>query len=247
MGLVCSTKMIVRSPTTVTVISPPPTPEWSPLDDPGLQAWYDPSDPLYRTLDINGNFDSLADKSPVGREPVVQNVSANRPTLGTLGGRQALGLDGTRWLQGSWNISLSAVYMSIVVADVTGADATYVLVDNASTANGGAIFFGTGTWRSTSSQVLNSGDTIKNGLRAHAAANGVSGAYYIDDFGTPKVTGNNGTTAANGRTIGRNIATSGTVVGVIGDHIVTTSTDLTTRTNYAAWLTARYSGLTVTV
>lgn len=246
MGIVCSTSMIARCPLVATVLSPVPAPVWSPLDDPGLQAWYDPSDPGYRTLDISNRFESLTDKGPLGREPVLQNINVNRPTLGTLGGRDALGLDGARWLRGAWTSSLSAPYLSIVVAEITGPSTTYVLVDNASTNNSGAIFFGTGTWRSTSSQVLNSGDSTLGGIRAHAAVNGtVGGAYYIDNFVTPAASGNNGNNAANGRTIGRNFTTGGSVVGTIGDHIITTSTDAVTLSLYADWLTSRYTGLVV--
>lgn len=218
---------------------------WSPLLDAGLQAWYDPSDPAYRTLDGSDRFHVLADKGPLGRE-ATQNSGGNRPTLSTLGGRDALGLDGARWLRGAWASSLSTPYMSIVVADVTGASGSHVLCANASTNTSGTIFFDSGSWRASSGVTLDSGDTTRNGLRAHALIGGASGAYYLDDFGTAIVSGNAGTTAANGRTIGRNQGTFGTVVGLIGDHIVTTSSDATTRALYAAWLTARYTGLTVT-
>lgn len=217
---------------------------WSPLDDPGLQAWYDPSDPAYRTLDGSNRFEALADKRGL-REPVEQSTGGNRPTLSTLGGRDALGLDGSRWLRGSWASTLAAPYVSIVVAQVTGTGATYVLVDNAATNNSGAVFFASGDWRSSSGTVLSSGNTTRGGLRAHLALNGASGAYYLDNFGTAIVSGANGTNVANGRTIGRNNATGGSVEGVIGDHIITTSSDATTRANYARWLSARYSGLTV--
>jgi hypothetical protein len=222
-------------------------PVWTPLDDPGLVAWYDPSDPAARTLDGSDRFEALTPKGAGGKEAAVQATADARPTLTTLGGVEALGLDGNRWLRGAWAASLAQPCMSIVVCDITGTGATYVICDNEATSNH-AIFFASSTWRASAPSVIASGDTSKNGIRAHAfVAAGGDSAYYIDDFTDPLIGGSAGSTGVTGRTIGGNISATpgGRVVGVIGDHIITTSTDATTRALYAQWLTDRYAGLTV--
>lgn len=223
---------------------------WTPLDDPGLVAWYDPSDPAMRDLDGSDRFEELRAKGPGNKEPVTQATGSARPTLTTLGGVEAMEFDGGDWLRVTWATNLSQPCMSIIVADITGTGLTYVTCDNEAGGAGthSAAFFSSGEWRASAPSVLVSGDGTRNGLRAHAfVANGGSSAYYLDDFTDPAIEGSGGSNAISGRTIGGNAGATpaGRVVGAIGDHIVTTSTDATTRALYAQWLTDRYVGLTV--
>lgn len=223
-------------------------PVWTPLDDTGLQAWYDPSDPGARTLDGSDRFEALAPKGG-SKEAAVQATEGARPTLTTLGGVEALGLDGDRWLRGAWAASLAQPCMTIVVCDITGTGATYVICDNTPGSTHAGGFFSSSLWRASANTNISSADGTRNGLRAHAfVANGADSSYYLDDFTTPGVTANAGANAIIGRTIGGNAGATpaGRIVGAIGDHIVTTSIDADTRALYAAWLTARYTGLTVT-
>jgi len=52
--------------------------QWSPLDIPGLQLWFDSNVGI--TLDINGKVESWRDRSPAGRL-LVQPTAANRPNI----------------------------------------------------------------------------------------------------------------------------------------------------------------------
>lgn len=219
---------------------------WTPLSDAGLAAWYDPSDPAYRTLDGSSRYEALADKSTTGKVALTQATEGARPTSTTLGGRDALGFDGSRWLRGAWSASLSQAHTVIVVASLTTAS-VQVITDN-NTGNAHAVYYFNTQWVAESGASLTY-TAAMTGLKAHAfVANGATSRYHINDFATAVASGNAGTNAISGRTVGgsRAATPANRVTGAIGDVIVTTSIDAATLARYAAWLTARYTGLTVT-
>lgn len=76
---------------------------WVPTGIAGKQLWVDPSDPDNITLDGSGNYEVVSDKSGLGRH-YSQATAGSRPLADTTTfARQALGLDGARWLQNTVN------------------------------------------------------------------------------------------------------------------------------------------------
>lgn len=214
---------------------------WLPSDDPTAVRWWRAD--LGRTM-VSTKVSAWQDQ--IEGVSVTQGTDGTRPTVGTLGGQAALAFSGSQWLRGSGFTSVAnPTWICILVAQVTGAGATHIVVDDGnSNTNDWNFFYSSGSWKAgAGSSLTDPSGKSKADVHAHLlVAASSSSAYYIDNFTTPVVSGNANTNPNASMTVGANHAGAAPLEGTVAEIIIIDGAAIDA--NYKTYLNARY-GLSI--
>lgn len=219
-------------------------PAWAPSDSALVKRWWRAD--LGRTM-VSTKVSAWEDQ--VEGVSVTQGTDAKRPTVATHAGQDALVYSGGQCLRGSGFVSLSNPSWSAVVVgecDSASGNSEVFVDDGDSNTNNWLIWYANGAgWRGNAGTNLTTGAVAQTGIHAHwLKANSSSSDYYIDDFGTARVSGNAGTSANESMTVGATHNDLLYLTGKVSEIIIIDGTVLPSE--LAGYLTDRYTGLTVT-
>ena len=212
---------------------------FSPLDIADLEAWY-------RETYASGTWVDLSGK---GRD-LTQATAGSRPTQVARAGQAALSFDGGDWVQGAFGATLSQPLTVYAVFEPTSLATQRYIFDGDDASNRVALYTDTTPNYGVHAPTARTGGTPT--LAIHAAcftANGASSALRVDNFAGAAITlsGDPGTAGLDGLTVGARYLQNINWQGYIWEIILYSGAhNAATRKLVGDYLTARYTGLTVT-
>lgn len=222
------------------------TPAFLPSDIANQEFWYRGDD----TIDVGGVVQTWTDKSGKGRH-ATQGTAASRPTPVTRAGQRALSFDGGDQLVATFAGALTQPTTIYPVWEATAISGVQVLLDGNDGTNRNFIY-ATATGpavRAGAPTELAGGAPSAGQIYASCfVVNGATSALYgRSDFVTAGATGNAGAAVLDGLTLGASNASTLRLTGYLWEVIgYSGAHDAATRKLIGDYLTARYTGLTVT-
>lgn len=213
---------------------------WQPSDDANAVRWWRAD--LGRTM-VSTKVSAWQDQ--IEGVSVSQATDADRPTVGTLGGQDALSFAGSQQLRGAGFTAIEQRWLVILVAKVANSGTEIILDDGNGNASNWAIFSNaTNFVYSAGSNLTGAASSDANPHAFLLDANGASSAGYLDNWSSADASGNAGTNSNDDMTVGANHADAGPMTGEVAEIIIINNP--ANLALYATYLTDRYSSITVT-
>lgn len=212
--------------------------EWTPAELGGLVAWYRETYAAGTWVDLSGNGRHLS-----------QATESARPTQVIRWGCPVLSFDGGDWVRGAFGTTLTQPTTIYSVWESTGT--TGAVYDGDGAGNRNLLFLRLTNAEirpGAESQVI-CGTFVQDTVYASCVIyNGASSAGYTkSNFATAEATGNMGSQVLDGMTVGAFYDDSNRLTGYVGEVILFAGAhDASARKLVGDYLTARYTGLTVT-